>query len=263
MNGRIVWGGRVTTAAVALAASWVGAWTPLRTISSTTRRSLADSSFGKVVLTPHVIEGRGEEGRGSGRRNRRSLSTQPSPYCDEGLSVTFQKDSTNCATSNTGLRVQVGSPRHTAESRAARIVPAEEPWLSEAGSSLRRGNMVAFPTETVYGLGANALSEEAVLNIFKAKRRPLTDPLIVHVPDAASAMSVLDFEGEEGGGEEARLLFAHLGSKLWPGPLTLILKAAPGLPECVTAATGFVGVRCPAHPVAHQLLLLAGVPVAA
>ncbi|CAM9543749.1 unnamed protein product, partial [Sphacelaria rigidula] len=99
----------------------------------------------------------------------------------------------------------------------ARIVPAEEPWLTEAGGRLREGKLVAFPTETVYGLGANALSESAVLKIFEAKQRPLTDPLIVHVPDTASALAFLDFDGEGGGGDKARRLLALLGEKLWPG----------------------------------------------
>ncbi|CAM9232071.1 unnamed protein product, partial [Pylaiella littoralis] len=145
----------------------------------------------------------------------------------------------------------------------ARVAPAEEPWLTEAGARLRAGKLVAFPTETVYGLGANALSEEAVLKIFQAKQRPLTDPLIVHVPDTASALAMVDFEAEGGGGQKARRLLDLLGEKLWPGPLTLILKAAETVPLCITAGTGFVGVRCPAHPVTRQLLSLAGVPVAA
>eukprot|EP00904_Undaria_pinnatifida_P012700 jgi/Undpi1/8560/HiC_scaffold_25.g11025.m1 len=149
------------------------------------------------------------------------------------------------------------------ENTLARLVPFSEPWLTEAGHRLRAGKLVAFPTETVYGLGANALSKEAVLRIFKAKQRPLTDPLIVHVPDTASALAVVDFEGEGGGGDKARRLMALLGEKLWPGPLTLILKAAAGVPDCITAGTGFVGVRCPAHPATRQLLSLAGVPVAA
>ncbi|CAM9163862.1 unnamed protein product, partial [Hapterophycus canaliculatus] len=151
----------------------------------------------------------------------------------------------------------------TAGTTLARVAPAEEPWLTEGGARLRAGELVAFPTETVYGLGANALSEEAVLKIFQAKKRPLTDPLIVHVPDTASALAVVDFEGEGGGGAKARRLLDLLGEKLWPGPLTLIVKAADVVPACVTAGTGFVGVRCPAHPITRQLLSLAGVPVAA
>ncbi|CAN0296724.1 unnamed protein product, partial [Phaeothamnion confervicola] len=133
-------------------------------------------------------------------------------------------------------------------------------------------------TETVYGLGANALDAAAVLSIFHAKQRPLTDPVIVHVSDAAAALELLQLgtasteasenhaAGEHGANtpeNEARCLFLYLASRFWPGPLTMIAKAAPAVPACVTASTGFVGVRCPRHPVALRMLELAQVPVAA
>ncbi|CAM9315714.1 unnamed protein product [Discosporangium mesarthrocarpum] len=262
--------GRLTTAAVALVASWTGTWTPavsfLSTPGGTSRRGLeGPTSSGGLCVR---LVGNGRRGTGtrsvSGRSNQRPMACTATTLGRERLYNESRSYGGTIRCSSMGLRGQSSTSKlENSLSRVARIVPAEEPWLSEAGASLRRGALVAFPTETVYGLGANAFSEEAVLNVFKAKQRPLTDPLIVHVPDVSSAMAVLDFQSESSGGEEARRLFAHLGKKLWPGPLTLILKAAPVLPGCVTAGTGFVGVRCPAHPVALQLLSLARVPVAA
>ena len=126
-----------------------------------------------------------------------------------------------------------------------------------AGARLREGKLVSFPTETVYGLGANALSRDAVLAIFAAKGRPLTDPLIVHVGSAAEARALVSVGGWEGE------MFDRLAAEFWPGPLTLVARAAAHVPEQVTAGTGFVGVRVPAHPVAQRLLRVARVPVAA
>jgi L-threonylcarbamoyladenylate synthase len=126
-----------------------------------------------------------------------------------------------------------------------------------AGARLREGKLVSFPTETVYGLGANALSRDAVLAIFAAKGRPLTDPLIVHVGTAAEARALVSVGGWEGE------TFDRLAAEFWPGPLTLVARAAAHVPEQVTANTGFVGVRVPAHPVAQRLLRAARVPVAA
>ncbi|TYZ63463.1 hypothetical protein PybrP1_002563, partial [[Pythium] brassicae (nom. inval.)] len=116
---------------------------------------------------------------------------------------------------------------------------------------LRAGQLVAFPTETVYGLGANALDPDAVLSIFAAKGRPLTDPLIVHVPTLAEAVELVDLT------PKGRLAFECLGRAFWPGPLTLIAKAVPALPLTVSAHTGFVGLRVPAHPIAQELLAAA------
>ena len=129
--------------------------------------------------------------------------------------------------------------------------------ISEAGSRLRAGRCVAFPTETVYGLGANALNASAVALIFKFKGRPLTDPLIVHVPDTRSAEALVILSDSE------RLVFRALAAKLWPGPLTLVAKAQPIIPASVTANTGWVGVRVPNFPLALSLLHAAGVPIAA
>lgn len=139
----------------------------------------------------------------------------------------------------------------------ASLLKPDAAGLARAGEQLRAGQLVSFPTETVYGLGANALNPEAVLSIFRAKGRPLTDPLIVHVPTLADATKLVDLTSD------GREVFECLGRAFWPGPLTLIAKAVPELPLTVSAQTGFVGLRCPAHPIAQKLLREARVPVAA
>ena len=126
--------------------------------------------------------------------------------------------------------------------------------IADAARRLRAGELVVFPTETVYGLGAHAFDAVAVARIFAAKGRPSTDPLIVHVVDA------------DGLGQLARDVpaAAHaLAACCWPGPLTLVLHKRPEVPGIVTAGLDSVAVRVPAHPVARALLVAAGVPVAA
>jgi L-threonylcarbamoyladenylate synthase len=126
--------------------------------------------------------------------------------------------------------------------------------LREAAAVLRDGGTVAFPTETVYGLGANALDAEAVARVFEIKGRPSFDPLIVHVASIDQARQVvLEWP------EQARLL----AERLWPGPLTLVLPKAASIPDIVTAGLPTVAVRMPAHPVALELIAEAGIPVAA
>jgi L-threonylcarbamoyladenylate synthase len=126
--------------------------------------------------------------------------------------------------------------------------------LDRAAGILRNGGLVALPTETVYGLGANALDRAAVERIFVAKERPAWDPIIVHV----ASLEMLDGLVEQVP-EAARRLVDHF----WPGPLTLLLPRAAAVPDCVTAGRPLVGVRMPAHPVALELIRRAGVPVAA
>ena len=116
---------------------------------------------------------------------------------------------------------------------------------------------MAFPTETVYGLGANALDESAVLSIFTTKGRPLTDPLIVHVPTKQEALALLEMS------PTTKDIYELLATTFWPGPLTMVGKAIPAIPLMVTAGTGFVGIRCPQHELARRLLIEARVPVAA
>jgi L-threonylcarbamoyladenylate synthase len=129
--------------------------------------------------------------------------------------------------------------------------------LALAANLLRDGHLVAFPTETVYGLGANALSEEAVAKIFAAKRRPSWDPLIVHIASTDLLPTITDIP------PHLSSLISHLSSLFWPGPLTLLLPRTAVVPNAVTANRELVGVRVPAHPSAHALLSAAGVPIAA
>ena len=122
--------------------------------------------------------------------------------------------------------------------------------MSQAAELLRRGGTVAFPTETVYGLGANALDQRAVEGIFEAKQRLAWDPLIVHVANQQQLeMVAMDIPCN------GRLLM----EAFWPGPLTLLLPKGPRIPPMVTAGRSRVGVRMPRHPVAHRLIELAGV----
>ncbi len=126
--------------------------------------------------------------------------------------------------------------------------------LERAAELLHGGGVVAIPTETVYGLAANAFDARAVARVYEIKRRPSFDPLIVHVLDEAMLARVA-----AGIPDAARALIA----RFWPGPLTLVLPKAAAIPGLVTSGLSTVAVRMPAHPVARSLLELAGVPLAA
>lgn len=126
-----------------------------------------------------------------------------------------------------------------------------------AAELLRRGGTVAFPTETVYGLGANALDADAVARIFAAKERPGWDPVIVHVSDRRMLERVAVISGE------IAVRVEDLMAAFWPGPLTLLLPRSAAVPDSVTAGKPLVGVRMPAHPIALEVILTAQVPVAA
>jgi L-threonylcarbamoyladenylate synthase len=126
--------------------------------------------------------------------------------------------------------------------------------LARAAEVLRAGGVVAFPTETVYGLGANALDSLAVARIFTAKGRPSNNPLIVHVATVEGVGRLVAHWPDEA---------AKLAARFWPGPLTLVLPRREGVPEIVTAGGPTVAVRMPGHAVARELIALAGVPVAA
>lgn len=132
-----------------------------------------------------------------------------------------------------------------------------ESGVARAAEILRDGGTIAFPTETVYGLGANALDEAAVAKIFAAKERPGWDPLIVHVSDRAMLERIALIPEDM----EARV--EALIAAFWPGPLTLLLPRSSAVPDAVTAGRPLVGVRMPKHPVAIKLIEMAGVPVAA
>jgi L-threonylcarbamoyladenylate synthase len=129
--------------------------------------------------------------------------------------------------------------------------------MARAVALLQAGGTVAFPTETVYGLGANALDPAAVAKIFAAKQRPAWDPLIVHVWGREMLEQVVALSPALRENAEALML------EFWPGPLTLLLPRASGVPDAVTAGRALVGVRTPAHAVARELIQRAGVPVAA
>ena len=135
---------------------------------------------------------------------------------------------------------------------------ASQAAIETAASILRSGGLVAFPTETVYGLGANALDPEAVEKIFLAKQRPAWDPLIVHVSDMAMLSKVVSAAGPPLTRSATALI-----STFWPGALTLLLPRAEAVPPIVTAGRRLVGVRMPAHPVASTLISRAGIPIAA
>jgi len=125
--------------------------------------------------------------------------------------------------------------------------------IEHAARLIRAGRLVAFPTETVYGLGANALDEAAVARIFTAKGRPRTSPLIVHVDSVEMARSLAAYWPDAA---EA------LAGRYWPGPLTLVVPKSPKIPGIVTAGLPTVGLRVPAHPLALELIRAAGLPIA-
>lgn len=126
--------------------------------------------------------------------------------------------------------------------------------IEQAAEVLRQGGLVAFPTETVYGLGADALSDAAVRGIFAAKGRPATNPVIVHVNEAAAARELTTAWPETA---------ERCAARWWPGPLTLVLPKAAHVPMVVTAGGPTVAVRVPIHPVARALIAAAGRPLAA
>src|ERR1700720_2595784 len=136
--------------------------------------------------------------------------------------------------------------------------PADPGEIAHAPRLLRAGRLVAFPTETVYGLGANALDAEAVARIYAVKRRPATSPLIVHIASIEMAQSLVSNWPE---------IADRLALRFWPGPLTLVLEKQlqkpPVIPATVTAGLPSVGLRMPAHPIALALIRAAGVPLAA
>ncbi len=126
--------------------------------------------------------------------------------------------------------------------------------IARAATILRSGGLVAFPTETVYGLGADALNPHAVQRIFDAKGRPANNPLIVHVAEASAARELVTYWPSQA---------EQLARRFWPGPLSLVLPKTDRVPDVVTAGAKTVAVRMPAHPVALALIRAAGTPLAA
>lgn len=137
---------------------------------------------------------------------------------------------------------------------AAAPPAATDAALDRAAELLRGGGLVAIPTETVYGLAADATDEESVAGIFRAKGRPATNPLIVHVADAAMARSLASAWPATA---------ERIAAALWPGPVTVVVPKGPRIPALVTAGGPTVALRCPAHPLARRLIDRAGIPLAA
>ncbi len=135
-----------------------------------------------------------------------------------------------------------------------KIYAASPQDLAECGALLRQGELVCFPTETVYGLGANALDPAAVAKIFHVKNRPADNPLIAHISDWTMLDQVIDTMPEE---------IQKLAERFWPGPLTVVLPRGPKIPDIVSAGLPTVAVRCPEHPIARALIREAGVPIVA
>mgnify|MGYP000100223136 CR=1 FL=1 len=136
-----------------------------------------------------------------------------------------------------------------------RPVTVTEEDIDRAAAALKRGELVAFPTETVYGLGADATSDTAVAAIFAAKKRPRFNPLIVHVASLEAAMALGRFDGDA----------LALARAFWPGPLSLVVPRSAGCAASLLVSAGLdtVALRVPAHPVAQALIAASGLPIAA
>ena len=144
-------------------------------------------------------------------------------------------------------------PPSVAEARSA--VPATRETIAEAAHLLGAGRLVAFPTETVYGLGVDATNEAAIAALYRAKGRPARNPVIVHVADLAAARRLARFDGRAD----------KLAERFWPGPLTLVLPRSADCPAAPAASAGLssIALRCPDHPVAKAIIAAAGKPIAA
>src|SRR5674476_388997 len=136
-----------------------------------------------------------------------------------------------------------------------RVVKADKPSIEAAAACLRQGGLVAFPTETVYGLGADAGNGEAIARLYAAKDRPAFNPMIAHVADSQAARQLAVFDDAA----------TRLAAAFWPGPLTLVLPKRPdcGVADLALAGLDSVAVRVPAHPIAHALLAAFNGPVVA
>jgi L-threonylcarbamoyladenylate synthase len=159
------------------------------------------------------------------------------------------------ATKGRVVEEEIPSSRTLRQMTPTTLLPANEAGVAEAAALIRSGQLVAFATETVYGLGGDATNDRAVAQIFAAKGRPRFNPLIVHLPSQAEAEKIAIFT------DEAR----KVADAFWPGPLTLVLPLRPtaGLSALVTAELPTVAIRVPAHPLAQALLEAVGRPVAA
>lgn len=137
------------------------------------------------------------------------------------------------------------------------IDEAAQEALRECAMVIKEGGLVCMPTETVYGLGANAYDKQAVANIFKAKGRPSDNPLIVHISDYDMLELIVQEDFLQNG------IMTTLADRFWPGPLTMIAPKTSIIPDCVSGGLNTVGVRLPRHPIARALIKVSGVPIAA
>lgn len=156
-------------------------------------------------------------------------------------------------TQQRSLRAKITKGQEKMRTELIKVDDQSVEILKRAGSIIREGGLVAFPTETVYGLGANAYDKSACLEIFKAKGRPADNPLIVHVSSPKDAEKIA----------YTSPLYYKLAEKFMPGPLTIILPKKDIIPSEVTAGLDSVAVRCPENKIANKLIELAGVPIAA
>ena len=129
--------------------------------------------------------------------------------------------------------------------------------IEKCVNDINNGNLVIFPTETVYGLGANALNKDAIDKIYKLKKRPKNNPLIVHVSDWNMASIYCEINNNE------KHIIEKLVNEFWPGPLTLLLKKSKFINDCITAGSEFVGLRCPDNKIAQELIRKSMCPIAA
>ena len=134
------------------------------------------------------------------------------------------------------------------------ILKDTEQDIKKAGEILKNGGLIAFPTETVYGLGANGLDEEAVSKVYKAKGRPSDNPMILHIAEISEIYDIAEELSEDG---------RKLVEAFWPGPLTVVVKRKPIVPDTTTGCLDTVGVRMPSDETARNLIKAAGVPIAA
>src|SRR6266404_7756468 len=209
-------------------------------------------------MRPPIGSGSRRSARRRARRSRRSARSAATRSSSKGSWKPRSPISRNpgaAQSRRSSERASTTRPSKAFREVETRLLSARSPAdLDEAAVLLRRGGLVAFPTETVYGLGALALEPLAVRAIYAAKSRPLTNPLIVHVL----------------GEDEARPLFSRwpmearqLAARFWPGPLTLVLPRTAIVPDECTAGGDTVGVRAPSHPAARGLLQRVGAPLAA
>ena len=144
--------------------------------------------------------------------------------------------------------------RETNQVKGAILSASDAESIRRAGRIIKTGGLVAFPTETVYGLGCDAMNAEAAAKVFEVKQRPQFDPLIVHIADLKQLEMVI---------ESLPAVGQRLIDAFWPGPLTLVLPKQPAIPDLITAGLSTVAVRMPNHPVAQSLIREAGTPIAA